>query len=205
MNMIRETMLREAIAKVQEAGLGINVDEVRKVLPDDFGLDMAELVCVSQLPITELEPPQSEPITPHTVADLREFIRLAATERAEKQAELKILSNVVRTKRGALAQALQTFVNGMPRRTDHDLRVEYMRSEQEKRVAAAEGRLPVSDSERPPRALIDRIAWSQKFGINGKGQGDFRRGFGGQRAYPAGMRGARIATDPATGRKSIVR
>lgn len=201
MNLVRQTMLQEAISKAQAAGT-VTLDEICKLLPDDFGLTEPELVvALAGIPLTAPAAPESEPITEADVKDLRDFIRLATQERADVAAQMTGLSHIVRQRRAALAEALQTFVNGVGRVTPDQLKRDFLASEQQKRRDVAEGRVRARDDA--PRDHLGRVAYYQKFG-HGAAQGNFRRGPEGQRVFPSSMKGSRIVTDPVTGQKRIV-
>ena len=203
MNMMRAQMILEAVTAASKANDGINVDGVSRYLPDDFGLEIAELQVVTSLPHSQLEP---ETPVPQDADVLRKLIRVSVLERIEISAHINGLRSTIQTKRAAVATALQTFAHGR-QKTDYQIRKEYMEDEQRKRIDQAAGRGAPVRSDPEPRDYLTRLARAQKHGLGGQRGGNFRRAppNSGGTVFPAGMRGAKITTDPLTGRRTISR
>ncbi len=205
MNMVRMQYIIEAAKAAEAAGDAINCDSLMAYLPDDFGaIDQAEfVVALSGTPLAPKPTPPAE-ASPQDVADLREFIRQATIERAELIALQKGTSQNIRTARTRLAEALALYVSGQPQMSDHELRRDFLRSEHQKRVDAAEGRLPAHDGDIVPRDRIGQVAMGQR---GGRAQGNFRRppkDHVGPFFQGGAARKARIITLP-DGRRTVTR
>lgn len=198
MNMLRQSMIQEAISKAAAAGELTVVDFVSKYLPNDFDLLEAELVVAGALPAPPSKAQPQRRYTPEEVTALRNKIVATTTARAKLLGELSLAGRDLQQARTRLAERSSEFVAGRPRITDAQLRQDYFRSEQRKRELAAQGRLPPAYDGTPiPKDPLTRSAVGTQ---RRRGAHSFNR----PGAFPPNMRG-HYATKLADGRTVISR
>jgi hypothetical protein len=105
--------------------------------------------------------------------EARENLRQAHIRIANASAALTTAVNRQAIARSRLSDAVQAWQTGKPKITRDELMRDYIRSEQAKKLAIAEGRLSPREAPRIGPSVIDRVAAAQRGGP--AAWGNFRR------------------------------
>lgn len=103
----------------------------------------------------------------------REYLRLANVALANARARVTTATNKRNAARGRLSDAVQAWQVGRPKMTREQLARDYIRDQQEQKLAVAEGRMSPREAPRIGPSVIDRVAAAQRGGP--AAWGNFRR------------------------------